>query len=548
MLDKKNLRIGDYLCQEGLITEDQLLEVLDWQKCDKRKLGQLLLAKGLIDEIRLTKTLATLFQLPFVQLDNVTIDERAVRALSYEILAAYKVIPFALQDNCLTVATTDPLDVSTLQEIQYRSGYMVNPVMASASDIDQHLREFADSFHTVSAISAIEQRGIGGEAVVHLVDSIIDRAIEEKASDIHFQPQRERLRVRFRIDGVLYDKKAIPKELERNVLSRVKVMAGMDIAENRRAQDGRTSLIKDNQEYDIRLSTIPDILGENLVLRVLNKNFAYRSFDALGMDRAEVTIMDKLIHRPNGLILVTGPTGAGKTTTLYSILNILNQTAKNIISIEDPVEYEMAGITQTAINTPIGYTFVNAMRHILRHDPDIIMVGEIRDVETADMAIRASLTGHLVLSTIHTNTAAGAITRLLEMGIEPFLISSAVSGVIAERLVRKLCPYCQEEYNPAPEVISYLGDVIQSKKTVSLGRATGCERCLQTGYQGRIGIFELLSVDENIRGLILRKENENVIARAAISKGMNTLRVAGLKKALEKITSLEEVMGVVSWE
>ena len=538
------VKLGEFLFEEGLIAREQLDEALEAQKHDRRKLGELLVERGWIEDQKLTEVLARLFQIPFVRLSEFKINEKTLSLIPQEFLQTHKIIPLAVQDNCLTVATSNPLDVASLQEIQYKCGYLVNPVMAGRLDIERHLQQFSSSLRTIDAIRALEKKDMEGAHVGQLVETILRQAIGERASDIHFEPLVDKMRVRFRIDGMLYEKSPIPKGLARNVISRIKIIAGMDVADSRRPQDGRTSFKVGHDEYDIRISSIPDMLGENLVLRILNKQFVSRSFESLGMEPEQISAMKKIMERPYGLMLVTGPTGAGKTTTLYSVLNLLNSVSKNIISVEDPVEYQLSGITQTAVSAYTGYTFATAIRYILRHDPDIIMVGEIRDVETAEMAIRAALTGHLVFSTMHTNSAAGAITRLLEMNIEPFLISSAVQGVIAQRLVRRLCPNCRREYRPTEDVMESLKSHVTNPEKFTLASAQGCEMCLQTGYQGRVGVFEMLEVDERIRAMMLKSSGEKEIAQAAVEKGMKNLRTAGLLKAVHKLTTLEEALRI----
>jgi type IV pilus assembly protein PilB len=543
MIEHRTQKLGEILCSRGLIERKQLHEALEIQKTDNRKLGEVLIQKGWIQEDELTEMLAKLFQISFVRLSHDKIDKNLIKFIPQDFMRNHKVLPLALDGNCLTVATNNPLDVSVLQEIQYKSGLQIHPVMASLSDIEKHLQKDLDQ--QLNSVKNDEGEDPSArKQIIRLVDGIMAQAIQEKASDIHFESQKDQMRVRFRIDGVLYEKKPIPLDLARNVISRIKVISQMDVAENRRPQDGRISLTIDHEGFDIRLSTLPDLKGENLVLRILSKNFINRSFDSLGMDQAETSITHRLIERPYGLILVTGPTGAGKTTTLYSILNLLNRSSKNIISVEDPVEYEISGITQTAVNNLIGYTFANAIRHILRHDPDIIMVGEIRDVETAEIAIRAALTGHLVLSTMHTNTAAGAMTRLLEMNIEPFLISSAVNGVIAQRLVRKLCPHCHSEYQANNDVAKTITQYVPFPQPQVLGKPVGCERCLNTGYWGRTGVFEILEINQDLRSMILKSASERDLVEKALAQGMKTLPISGMNKVIKKITSLEEIMGI----
>jgi len=546
-MEHKTLRLGETLCEAGLIDHSQLLQALEDQKNNPCKLGELLVKNGWINHQQLTETLAKIFQIPFVRLSETVFDEQVIGLIPYEILQTYKVIPIAIEDNHLMLATNNPLDVSALQDIQYKSGYLINPVMAGLQEIDEHLQEYADSLHNVQSIKTGNSQSAPSSSVVQWVDSTIRRAIKERASDIHFEPQRDKMRVRFRIDGILYERASMEKELERNVISRIKIIGNMDVAENRRPQDGRMSFSTGKAEYDIRISTLPNILGENLVLRILNKHYMQRSFSELGMEGYEISIMNRLLKKPYGLILATGPTGAGKTTTLYSALNQLNQTSRNIISVEDPVEYELKGINQTPINKSIGYTFANSVRHILRHDPDIIMIGEIRDVETAEIAIRAALTGHLVLSTIHANTASGAITRLLEMGIEPFLVSYALNGALAQRLVRQICPNCHEEHIPQEEALESITRLVphNNGEEITIAKAVGCEQCAHTGYKGRIGLFEILEMTEPIRMMVLKQADERGIMTEAMKHGMATLKMSGFQKVLKKVTTIEEVMGMI---
>jgi type II secretory ATPase GspE/PulE/Tfp pilus assembly ATPase PilB-like protein len=445
----------------------------------------------------------------------------------------------------LKVAINDPLNLSRLQELEYKTGLRVNPVMVSREDLQRCLKHISGREKIVEdARPETEEIALSGESATVLVEKLIQRAIHEKTSDIHLEPRQDGFRIRFRIDGILYEKEKFNKKLERNILSRIKILCGMDVAESRRPQDGRMTVHSDLGEYELRASTLPNINGENMVLRVLSKNFSGQDFQALGMELGDQRVVMEMIQKPHGLILVTGPTGSGKTTSLYSVLSQLNENSKNIISVEDPVEYELPGINQTMVNRQLGYTFANAMKNILRHDPDIIMVGEIRDKETAEMAIQAALTGHLVLSTIHTNTAAGAITRLVEMDIEPFLIGSALNGVIAQRLIRHLCPTCKRKVSPDKEMMSVVERVIPDAEVKELSVPVGCPDCLLTGYQGRTAIFEVFKVDQAIRELILRKAHEPDLVACAHQSGLRDLRQAALKKALTHETSIDEVMRI----
>jgi type IV pilus assembly protein PilB len=547
-MKEQKQRIGEVLIANGLIEHPQLVRALENQKNDPRKLGELLVELGFIEETKLVEVLANIFRLPFIHLSDVVISDQAIGTVSADFIQEHQVLPIAIHDGILTIAMRNPLDVSLLQELQVKCGCSVNPVMASIKEIKDYIPKFVSRQTELINREQEERLKVQASPMIRLVNELLEQAIVEKVSDIHLQPQKKHLRVRFRIDGILYDKKPIEKELERQVLSRFKVMAGMDVADNRRPQDGRAMINFRNQNFDLRLSTIPDILGENLVMRILTKDYFNKDMSALGFDKDEISLINRIVDRPYGLILTTGPTGSGKTTTLYSMLNRLNQPGRNIITVEDPVEYEMAGITQTAINDFIGYRFANAIRHILRHDPDIIMIGEIRDVETAEIAIRAALTGHLVLSTMHTNTAAGAITRLLEMDIEPFLISTAVSAVFAQRLARVLCPHCKQEYTPTAQVQDSLKGFYQAGATLKLAKPQGCNHCLGTGFSGRTAIYEILDVDDDFRALILKNASEKEMIIAANKNGMKSLRASGIKNTLKQLTSLEEIIRITAHE
>lgn len=548
MTNKKTLQIGQMLVEEGMITPAQLMEVLEIQQTDNRKLGEILVEKGFLTENQVLKVIARIYQLPLVSLSQMRFDERIFGVIPFETLKKNTVFPIELIDQSITIATSDPLDVSALQEIQYNCGLQVKPVLAGKKDIVEQLNKYSEAFHAARSLSNVKESSVDTAPVVTVVETLIGMAIRERVSDIHLEPMANHLRVRFRVDGVLYEKMPIAKDLERKVITRIKILSGMDVAESRRPQDGRMMLPLQYSEYDVRVSTLPDIMGENMVMRILDKAFTKFSLDTLGMDTLEIELIKKLLRRPYGMILVTGPTGSGKTTSLYSMINSLNQPSRNIITVEDPVEYRIAGVNQTSINVKAGYTFATAIRHILRHDPNVIMVGEIRDMETAEIAIRAALTGHLVLSTLHTNTASGAIMRLLDMKIEPFLIQSSVIAVVAQRLVRRLCAHCKKEYVPSAEVIRGLAEFGKVPADVTLAEPVGCEQCFDTGFSGRVAVYELLSVNEDIRRLILKAPSEDDITKAAVAQGMKTLRWAGLEKALNKVTTLEEIMGITFME
>lgn len=559
-------RIGQILLKWKAITEKDLVRALDLQKIKKKRLGEILIEDGALSEKELVETLAKEFRLPFVDLAKEEVDNRQFGLFPYHLLKKLQLLPFHKKDGYILVATNDPLNIQSLQELSLFSGCSVRPVLATKEQITVYLEKLSppmqetasvikeiitekhDDLPELDNLSLHELEAATQEAsVVKLVNSVISEAIRQKASDIHFEPRTKGIFIRFRIDGVLYDKISIPPALKPAVISRVKIISGMDIAERRKPQDGRMSVsLGEDRIFDIRASTLPGIFGEKIVLRLLDKSSVLISLDSLGLEKGEQKLIDRLIKYPHGIILVTGPTGSGKTTTLYSILSVLNNPERNIVTVEDPVEYKLEGINQTSINVRAGYTFASAIRHILRQDPNIIMVGEIRDLETAEIAIQAALTGHLVLSTLHTNNAAGAITRLLDMNVEPFLISSALIGVIAQRLVRKLCPICKKEYTATDDLKEEISDLIPAEaKQLYFAEPVGCDECMHLGYIGRTGIFEVLTMDDRLRDLILKKSNEAEITKAVVETGMQTLRVSGVKKAIAKVTSLEEVMRVV---
>lgn len=542
MTVQKSQKLGQVLVDESLITDEQLREALNYQKnYPDKKLGEIFVDLGLITEEQVAQILARIYDLPYVDLSTIVIDENLFGVLSSDVQRRFNMLPIDGDENSLTVVTNDPLDLAAIQEIQSITGHQINLAIAGRSDIRSYIEKYSEATQAGHAVRSSQD--VDSQPVKQYVDSLIGKAIKERVSDIHLEPQVENMRVRFRIDGVLYEKAPIPNDMQKMVVSRIKILGGMDVADSRRPQDGRFSP-ENYPNYDLRLSTLPDVNGENMVLRILDKTFTDFSFESLGMGEEEIKTIERVIKQPYGIILVTGPTGSGKSTTLYSILSALNDVSRNIITVEDPVEYKIKGVNQTAINVRAGYTFNSAIRNILRHDPDIILIGEIRDSETADISIRSSMTGHLVLSTLHTNTAAGAIMRLLEMEIEPFLIRSSLIAVIAQRLVRRLCPSCSEEYTPSAETVAMMRKFIEVPEGTKLAGPKGCDKCFHTGFTGRAAMFESLILNEKIRDLILQDPNEGDITQLAIKYGMKTLRSAGLKKAVQKVTSLEEVLRI----
>jgi type IV pilus assembly protein PilB len=480
---------------------------------------------------------------------------------------AYKLVPIGKLGNKLFVAMADPLNVLALDDLKQRTKLEIIPMITTeravtealsgvntaSAAMDQALRDAAEASAADAEVveekreeidlDRLSQESNDGP-VVKIVNLILVQALKEKASDIHIEPYEKTLKLRYRVDGSLIDAAAPPKALQLSIASRIKILAGLDIAERRLPQDGRFRIRVSGKEVDLRISFLPTVYGEKIVIRLLDKSSLSGSIDQLGMDEHTLTEFRKAIDAPHGMILVTGPTGSGKTTTLYTVLQELNNPEYNIVTVEDPIEYQLPGINQVAVKSEIGLDFASALRSILRQDPDIVMIGEIRDNETADIAVKAALTGHQVLSTLHTNDAAGAITRLDDMGIEPFLISTSILLTCAQRLVRRVCPNCREEFEPEPELLEKLE--LQSAGDVTFFHGAGCERCKNRGYMGRAAIIEVLPITETIRRLIIKRASGTVIKNQAIAEGMKTLRMVGVDKAREGITTLEEVYRVTA--
>ncbi|HKV45062.1 MAG TPA: type II secretion system ATPase GspE [bacterium] len=551
--------LGEVLVEAGLITPAQLAEAIDLQKQGKERLGRVLIGMGVGSEKDIAKAIAKQLGLEFVDLDDYIPEEEALLALPEHLARRHQLIPLAMVDGRLRLGMVDPLDVLALDDVRRQMGCELEPTVIAYDGFTRVLNQYPALDEGVKAMiqeiktESDEEMGLDSlrklvdEApVVRLVSSIILQAVRQRASDIHIEAQEQRVRVRYRIDGALYNVMTPPKHIQNAIISRVKIMADMDIAERRLPQDGRIQLKVENREIDLRVSTIPTVYGEKVVMRILDKSQTVVGIEKVGLLADNRQRFDAMITKPHGIVLLTGPTGSGKTTTLYTILNRLNSTETNIITIEDPVEYQMSGINQVQVNPKAGLTFANGLRSFLRQDPDIIMVGEIRDEETARIAIHAALTGHLVLSTLHTNDAPGAVTRLVDMGIEPFLVASSVIGVIAQRLVRMLCDRCKQVYNPPAEVLARLGaSMIAADGQVPIFRPVGCEHCNKIGYRGRTGIFEIMVCDESIKTLITKEASFTEIREAAIRGGMWTLAEDGLEKVVLGITSPEEVLDVV---
>lgn len=565
MLKKERKSLGESLVEEGIITLGQLKQAQDEEKHSGQRLRNSLVKMGFIAEDDLVAFLSEKLGLPRIELENYLIDPKIVELVPEALARKYELIPVLKIGNRLTCAMVDPWNVFALDEIRARTGLVIDPAVATESEIRKALGEYYGAKGSMAdLIKAIDEKKLGLEpgeeidtkklqgisdepVVIRLVHLIIMQAIKDGASDIHIEPEENTLEMRFRVDGILREINAPPKHLQSAIISRIKIMASLNIAERRAPQDGRFTVNLEGRQVDVRVSCVPTIYGENVVLRLLDVSNALLGLEQLGLSKEALSRYYKLITRPHGIILVTGPTGSGKTTTLYASLSKINTPEKNIITIEDPVEYKLSGIRQIQVDGKVNLTFANGLRSILRQDPNIIMVGEIRDSETAEIAIQAALTGHLVFSTLHTNDAPGAITRLIDMGIEPFLASSSVIGVLAQRLVRKICPDCKEEYAPTQEALKDMGLLNEPQGEVFY-RGKGCVKCLDSGYKGRIGIYEFMLIDDMIRNSIIAKTPTDEIRKLACSAGMATLMQDGIEKIRQGLTTVEEVLRVTREE
>jgi len=558
----------DILHNRELITDEQLDRILKIQKDNGNKdLQKIIIELNILKKDEMMLALADEIGEKYVNLDDINIDTTIVVLIPEEMARRHQLIAIDKDEKKLTVAMANPLDVFAHDELKIRLGYDIDSVLSYGEDIDKALDEvFGVTDEWDNVIGKIENMQVtvlkeeekgtsdisviteSEEApVIALVNLVILRAVKEKASDIHIEPFGEdALRVRYRIDGILHDVMSLPRNLQLAVISRIKIMSDLDIAERRLPQDGRIQVNVGGRNINIRVSILPAVSGENAVLRILDPSSILLELDSLGFSPDILPNFLSLIKKPNGIILVTGPTGSGKSTTLYTTLNLLNSTEKKIMTIEDPVEYRLKGISQVQAKPKIGLTFAAGLRSFLRQDPDIMLVGEIRDKETAEIAVQAALTGHIVLSTLHTNDAPSSVIRLIDMGIESFLISSSVIGVIAQRLVRKICPKCKKEIKITPDMKKILDEFEINSNEITLYKGEGCPYCKDTGYKGRIAIFELMLISENIRDLISKNVTTGKLREAAISEGMCQLRSDGIKKVCEGITTIDEVLRVAS--
>ena len=558
--------LGQILLDAGVITPEAIQEALARAANTEERLGEALVALGAASKEDVLRALSTQLGLPFLSREELPSPLPILKNLSPKYLRQYRICLVAVDGSTVTLATADPTNSLFLDDLRQILGLQVRLAVAPEEAILEAIERTyapgaASPLQRIVEGMADEGRGTeeGDEDVSHLrdlafeapvvrlVNLLIETAVAQEASDIHIEPFEDALRVRYRIDGLLFDQEAPPRRLQAAVTSRIKLMSEMNIAERRLPQDGRIRVTLGARRVDIRVSTIPTVHGESLVMRLLDRSSIFLPLELLGFSPEIQRRFERLIRRPHGILLVTGPTGSGKTTTLYASLDKINSPDKKIITIEDPVEYQLKGVNQIPVRPKIGLAFATGLRHIVRQDPDVIMVGEIRDLETAEISIQAALTGHLVFSTLHTNDAPGAITRLQDMGCEPYLVASVLEGVLAQRLIRKICAACRIPAAPNPADLHALG-ISEAPEAVSLFKGAGCERCRGTGYRGRTGIYELFAVGEEIRGLILRKASTGEIRRRAIEQGMLTLREDGWAKAKAGITTAEEILRVTQEE
>jgi general secretion pathway protein E len=559
--------LGEIMLAQGALTREKLEEALVAQAERGGRLGEVLIALKACSEEQVLTALSVQLELPYqARVSADEISQELVGKVPINFAKQTRLMPLRMENGGVVVAMADPLDTGAVDSLRLLLGAAVSPLLVptqsildcinsvydrAANEAEQLVGDLEAGDLDIVAHELEEPQDLldsSDEApIIRLVNSLLFRASKERASDIHIEPQEKDICVRFRVDGVLQEVIRPPKRFQNSIISRVKIMGGLNIAEKRLPQDGRIRIKLAGRDIDIRLSTTPTVYGERVVMRLLDKSTVLLDLAEIGMDKAQLGIIESLIHRSHGIILVTGPTGSGKTTTLYAALSKINRPDLNIMTIEDPVEYQLKGISQTPVNAKIELTFANGLRSFLRQDPDVIMVGEIRDLETAEIAIQASLTGHLVFSTVHTNDAAGAVTRLVDMGVEPFLVASSLMGILAQRLVRVLCKDCRQAYLPAPEELKEIGLTAEQVRKATGGmiyRPVGCPQCNHTGYRGRNGIYEMMLVDDDIRQLILKNVDSGTIKKQAVRKGMLTLMDDGAAKVLTGLTSIAEVLSV----
>jgi type IV pilus assembly protein PilB len=564
---KARKKLGEILVEGGLLTQEQLEKALPYQKKSNLKLGQFLVREGIVSESQIVDLVSSQLKLEKYRPDRFTVDVELAQLLSAEVAHKCQAAPLKKSGQLLTVAMADPLDINSLDTIEVYTNCEVEAIICTEQHLNQLLTtvygtfagiggvledmeemeidKSAEKATTLDDVEVSSLQGMAEEApVVRLVNSILSQGVREGASDIHISPEKKFVQVRFRVDGKLHEVPAPPKSMFLPIISRLKILSNMDIAVSRIPQDGRFTVKMKNKDINIRAATIPSIHGENMVLRLLDTSNAIYSLERLGMTESDRDKLEKMIVKPHGMILSTGPTGCGKSTSLYSILKKINQPEIHIITVEDPVEYRIEKIRQVQLNRKAGMSFASGLRSILRQDPDVIMVGEIRDIETATLAVQAALTGHMVFSTLHTNDASGAITRFIDMGIEPFLVSSTMTVSFAQRLVRKVCPNCMTNAEPSKEALKAWG--INSRGNANFVRGKGCFNCMHTGYKGRTGVYEVMTISDEIKDLILKRQSSHTIHQTALKSGnFTSLKENAAEKAVKGITTLEEAASAV---
>ena len=556
---RQKKRIGDMLLEAGIITQEQLEDALEKNKTAHKKIGEMLVDLGYATEEAIGEGLATQLNIPFISLHGMKIEDDIIKLADGKLLRKHLMIPFEYKEgnvNIIRVAMADPMDMRGIDDFSIITNLQVEPVIATTQDIlvtldkyygDSEAQRVAEQYakereSRKTKEEQAEDEDVANSPIVQLVKSMIEQAARQRASDIHIEPMEDKVRVRYRIDGVLYEKSTYHINLLSAIITRVKIIGNMDISEKRRPQDGRITMMIDRKEYDIRASILPTVYGEKCVMRLAQKKALTRDKKSLGFTEQQLQLFDDMLNHPNGIILVTGPTGSGKSTTLYTAVNERNHENINIITVEDPVEANVDGVSQVQVNAKADLTFASALRSILRQDPDVIMIGEIRDRETASIAVQASITGHLVLSTLHTNDAPGTMTRLMDMGVDSYLLADAMRGVIAQRLVRRLCPHCKRKRKALGEEKSMMG--INPMEEVEIYEPVGCEHCNDTGFYGRTGIYEMMPVTSTLRNAIAARMSTDEIREVAVKEGMKTLHSEAVRLVLEGETSYHEMIRI----
>ncbi len=559
---RKKLRLGDILVQQNVVTEEKLQEALKKQRGSGKKLGEIMVEMNITTEEAIGQALSRQLGYKFININGLQIPEKIIKLIKSDIVKKYTAIPLGVDEknpNVLFVAMADPMDINAIDDFAIITNMQIVPVVSTTRQIKLQIDKYYSSADTKKAADEYakeREKMLGGgdeeedysddvnnSPIVILVKQMIEQAVRQRTSDIHIEPMENQVRIRYRIDGALYERMTYNPSLLPAITARIKIIGGMDISEKRKPQDGRITQVVDGQEFDIRVSVLPTVYGEKTVMRLTSKTGLTREKSQLGFRPDELKQFDHILANPHGIILVTGPTGSGKSTTLYTALSELNKEDVNIITVEDPVEANIDGINQVHVNVKAELTFASALRSILRQDPDIIMIGEIRDGETASIAVQASITGHLVVSTLHTNSTSGSIGRLIDMGIEPYLLADAIVGIIAQRLVRRLCPKCKKRILASDEQKELLG-IPGNKDDIEIYEPVGCDECDQTGFKGRIGVYEIMEVTPKLKPCISRKASAEEIKEVALAEGMNTLRMSATKLVFEGITSISEMVRV----